>query len=77
MAICSSTLAWKIPWTEEPVRLQSMDCKELDMTAGLSTRIMTCIYHIASHRTVSLPSKFSVLHLFRPSSNPQLLLISF
>ena len=24
MAIHSSTLAWKIPWTEEPSRLQSM-----------------------------------------------------
>ena len=24
MAIHSSTLAWKIPWTEEPGRLQSM-----------------------------------------------------
>ena len=24
MAIYSSTLAWKIPWTEEPDRLQSM-----------------------------------------------------
>ena len=24
MAIHSSTLAWKIPWTEEPCRLQSM-----------------------------------------------------
>ena len=24
MAIHSSTLAWKIPWTEEPERLQSM-----------------------------------------------------
>ena len=24
MAPYSSTLAWKIPWTEEPVRLQSM-----------------------------------------------------
>ena len=24
MAIYSSTIAWKIPWTEEPVRLQSM-----------------------------------------------------
>ena len=24
MAMHSSTLAWKIPWTEEPVRLQSM-----------------------------------------------------
>ena len=24
MALHSSTLAWKIPWTEEPDRLQSM-----------------------------------------------------
>ena len=24
MAIHSSTVAWKIPWTEEPCRLQSM-----------------------------------------------------
>ena len=24
MATCSSTLAWKIPWTEEPGRLQPM-----------------------------------------------------
>jgi len=24
MATCSSTLAWKIPWTEEPGGLQSM-----------------------------------------------------
>ena len=28
----SSILAWKIPWTEEPGRLQSMGCKESDMT---------------------------------------------
>ena len=32
MAIHSSTIAWKIPWTEEPVRLQSVGCKESDTT---------------------------------------------
>ena len=32
MATHSNILAWKIPWTEEPGRLQSMGCKELDMT---------------------------------------------
>ena len=32
MATHSSTLAWKIPWMEEPGRLQSMGCEELDMT---------------------------------------------
>ena len=28
----SSILAWKIPWTEEPGGLQSMDLRESDMT---------------------------------------------
>ena len=28
----SSILAWEIPWTEEPGRLQSMGSRELDMT---------------------------------------------
>ena len=32
MAPHSSTLAWKIPWTEEPGGLQSMRLLELDMT---------------------------------------------
>ena len=32
MATHSSTLAWKIPWMEEPGRLQSMGHKESDMT---------------------------------------------
>ena len=31
MATHSSVLTWKIPWTEEPGRLQSMGWKELDM----------------------------------------------
>ena len=32
MAPHSSTSAWKIPWTEEPGRLQSMGSLESDMT---------------------------------------------
>ena len=32
MAPHSSTFAWKIPWKEEPGRLQSKGCKELDTT---------------------------------------------
>ena len=32
MAPHSSSLAWKIPWTVEPGRLQSMDLKGLDST---------------------------------------------
>ena len=32
MATHSSILAWRIPWTEEPGRLESMGSQELDMT---------------------------------------------
>ena len=32
IATYSSILAWRIPWTEEPGGLQSMGCKEADMT---------------------------------------------
>ena len=32
MATHSNTLAWEIPWTEEPGRLQSKGRQELDMT---------------------------------------------
>ena len=35
MAPHSSTFAWKIPWTEEPGRLQSMWSLELDTTERL------------------------------------------
>ena len=36
MAIHSSILAWKIPWTEEPGGLQSMGLQESDMTERLN-----------------------------------------
>ena len=32
MATHSSVLAWEIPWTEEPGRLQSMGSKEYNTT---------------------------------------------
>ena len=32
MATHSSILVWRIPWTEEPSRLQFMGSKELDVT---------------------------------------------
>ena len=35
MATHSSILAWKIPWTQVPGGLQSMGCKESDMTEQL------------------------------------------
>ena len=36
MANRFSIIAWKIPWTEEPGRRQSMRSQRLDMTEGLS-----------------------------------------
>ena len=37
MATQASVLAWRIPWTEGPGGLQSMESQELDMTERLST----------------------------------------
>ena len=37
MAPHSSTLAWKLPWTEGPGGLQSMGPQKVDMTERLST----------------------------------------
>ena len=36
----SSILAWRIPWTEEPGRLQSMGCKESDKMEGLTLMVI-------------------------------------
>ena len=44
MALHSSTFAWKIPWTEEPGRLQSMGSLESDMTEHLHFHFsLSCI----------------------------------
>ena len=44
MAPHSSTLAWKIPWTEEPGGLQSMGSEESDMTERLRFHFsLSCI----------------------------------
>ena len=39
MATHSSILAWKIPWTEEPGGLQSMELQELDTTERLTHKV--------------------------------------
>ena len=36
MATHSSVLAWRLPWTEEPGRLQSMGSQKSDMTCRLN-----------------------------------------
>ena len=55
MATHSSTLAWKIPWTEEPGRLQSMGL--LRVKTRLSDFIFTFHFHalekeMATHSSV-------------------------
>ena len=44
MAPHSSTLAWKIPWMEEPGGLQSMGSLELDMTERLHFHFFTFMH---------------------------------
>ena len=44
MAPQSSTLAWKIPWMEDPGRLQSMELLRVDMTERLHFHFsLSCI----------------------------------
>ena len=43
MATHSSILAWRIPWTEESGRLQSMGSQELDTTYQLNTTTISYI----------------------------------
>ena len=53
MATHSSILAWEIPWTEEPGRLQPMWLKESDMTEHTH---IPCLYVIV--KTVLLKIRF-------------------
>ena len=52
MAPHSSTLAWKIPWTEEPGRLQSMDRCGLDTTERLHFHFHALEKEMATHSSV-------------------------
>ena len=40
MATHSSTLSWKIPWTEEPGRLQSMGSQRVGHDSAISLHIV-------------------------------------
>ena len=44
MAPHSSTLAWKIPWTEEPGRLQSMGSLTVGQDRATSLSLFTCMH---------------------------------
>ena len=44
MAPHSSTLAWKIPWTEEPGRLQSMGSLRVEQDSSTSVSLFTFMH---------------------------------
>ena len=44
MAHHSSTLAWKIPWTEEPGRLQSMGSRRVRHNSATSLSLFTIMH---------------------------------
>ena len=44
MATCSSTLAWKIPWMEEPGRLQSMGSRRVGHNRAISLSLFTFMH---------------------------------
>ena len=58
MAPHSSTLAWKIPWTEEPGRLQPMGSEELDTTERFHFHFsLSCIGEGNGNLLVFLPGE--------------------
>ena len=52
MVTLSRILAWRMPWTEEPGRLQSMRSQELDMAVQLSTHEEKDL-HSKSYKTLT------------------------
>ena len=52
MAPHSSTLAWKIPWTEEPGGLQSVRSLESDTTERLHFHFHALEREMAAHSSV-------------------------
>ena len=60
MAIHSSTIAWKIPWTEEPVRLQSMGSQRHDWATSLSL-LWHCLKPLVASHFIQIGSPCSDL----------------
>ena len=54
MAIHSSTLAWKIPWTEEPDRLQSMGLQTVHGVAKSRTRLQFHFHFFCGPTLISI-----------------------
>ena len=59
MATQSSILSWRIPWTEEPGRLQSMRSQRIghDLNDWTHTKVIWHLYKLMTHVKVKLPSR--------------------
>ena len=84
MATPSSILAWRIPWTEEPVGYSPWGCKELDMTERLHVHFYTLVSVISPLTADSQPVSLSLTNpletVFTKGVNtfsPHFLLITF
>ena len=68
-----STLAWKVPWAEEPGRLQSMGLEELDRTK-LSDFTFTFPFHALEKEMATHSSVFAwrILGMGEPGGLPSL-----
>ena len=73
MAIHSGLLAWRIPWTEEPCRLQSIGSQESDMTSQLNHYYQKWRFGKASEskykfRLILAESQWDILGLWQNNS---------
>ena len=65
MAIHSSTLAWKIPWMEEPDRLQSMGSQRVGHDWVTSLSVYSCpLFLITSFSVRSIPFLSFIVPIF-------------
>ena len=62
MATHSSILACRIPWTEEPGRLQSMGLKKSDMIEGLTLLLSLLVPVNASRVYKSITCRLFLIH---------------
>ena len=56
MAIHSSTLAWKIPWSEKPGRLQSMGSQRVGHDWATSLHFTSLIDNISNEKLTLIPT---------------------
>ena len=68
MATHSSTLAWKIPWTEEPSRLQPMGSLGVAHDWATSFHFSVCV---TVFRSIHVAAKGAVCSFIWPSNHPE------